>query len=67
MNEQKIKEAVEKFETLIRAQEERAERIKQEKDFVDYDALDTIVIGVCGTILSALLDLLERALVKGDV
>ncbi len=48
MNEQKIKEAVEKFETLIRAQEERAERIKQEKDFVDYDALDTIVIGVCG-------------------
>ena len=26
-----------------------------------------IVIGVCGTILSALLDLLERALVKGDV
>lgn len=48
MNEQKIKEAVEKFETLIRAQEERAERIKKEKDFVDYDALDTIVIGVCG-------------------
>lgn len=26
-----------------------------------------IVIGICGTILSALLDLLERALVKGDV
>ena len=25
-----------------------------------------IVIGVCGTILSALLDLLEKALVKGD-
>lgn len=48
MNEQQIKDAVVKFEALVRAQQERAERIKKEKDFVDYDALDQIIIGVCG-------------------
>lgn len=48
MNEQQIQDAVKKFEALVRTQQERAERIKKEKDFVDYDALDQIVIGVCG-------------------
>ena len=48
MNEQQIRDAVKKFEALARAQQERAERIKKEKDFVDYDALEQIVIGVCG-------------------
>lgn len=48
MAEEQIKAAVEKFETLMRGQLERARRIKEEKEFTDFDALDTIVIGVCG-------------------
>lgn len=43
-----ISEAVEKFEALVREQLARVERMKAEGDFVDYDKLDTIVIGVCG-------------------
>ena len=43
-----IDEAVEKFRGLMEAQLERAKRIKEEKDFTDFDALDTIVIGICG-------------------
>jgi len=46
--EQKIKAAVEKFEQLVRAQQARAEKIKAEKEFVDYKNLDKLVIGVCG-------------------
>ncbi len=46
--EQNIKAAVEKFEQLIRAQQARAERIKADKDFVDYKNLDKLIIGVCG-------------------
>ena len=44
----KIAAAVEKFEALLREQFERSEKIKEEKDFVDYSSLDKIVIGVCG-------------------
>lgn len=44
----KIAAAVEKFESLLREQIERSEKIKEEKDFVDYSSLDKIVIGVCG-------------------
>lgn len=44
----KIAAAVEKFEALLREQIERSEKIKEEKDFVDYSSLDKIVIGVCG-------------------
>lgn len=43
-----IGEAVEKFRTLMEGQLERAKRIKEEKDFVDYQNLNTIVIGICG-------------------
>lgn len=43
-----IKEAVAKFEALLTAQQERAEKIKKEKDFVDYSKLKTLVIGICG-------------------
>ena len=46
--EQKIKAAVEKFEQLVRAQQARAEKIKAEKEFVDYKNLDKLIIGVCG-------------------
>ena len=48
MDMTKINEAVASFEKLLIAQQERAERIKLEKDFVDYDALDQLIIGVCG-------------------
>ena len=44
----KIQVATEKFAALIRSQLERVERMKAEKDFLDYDKLDTIVIGVVG-------------------
>ncbi len=46
--EQKIQQAVAKFEALIRAQQARAERIRAEKEFVDYESLDKLIIGVCG-------------------
>jgi isocitrate dehydrogenase (NAD+) len=48
MTEQNIKTATAKFEALIREQSERNERIKAEGDFVDFDKLDKITIGVCG-------------------
>lgn len=48
MEEAKIKSAVAHFEALVREQYERSDRIKAEKDFIDYSNLDTIIIGVCG-------------------
>ncbi|MBE7037576.1 MAG: isocitrate/isopropylmalate dehydrogenase family protein [Ruminococcaceae bacterium] len=44
--EAKIKEATKKFEELLRGQLERAEKMKENKDFTDYNALDKIVIGI---------------------
>lgn len=46
--ENQIKEALAKYESLIREQLERNERIKSQKDFVDFEKLDKIIIGVCG-------------------
>ena len=43
-----IDKAVERFRSLMEGQLERAKRIKAEKDFVDYQSLDKIVIGICG-------------------
>lgn len=48
MKEAMIKESVAKFEELIRTQQERAERIKAEKEFINYNELDTLIVGVCG-------------------
>ncbi len=48
MTEQQIKQATEKFEALIREQSDRSDRIKQQGDFVNYENLDKIIIGVCG-------------------
>lgn len=48
MTEQQIKAATEKFEALIREQSNRSDEIKKQGDFVDYEKLDKIVIGVCG-------------------
>lgn len=46
--EEKIQAALAQFEKVIRSQLERVENMKNQADFVDYDALDTIIIGVCG-------------------
>ncbi len=46
--ENQIKEALAKYEALIREQLARNEKIKATKDFVDFDNLDKIIIGVCG-------------------
>lgn len=48
MTDLQIKNAVEKFEALIREQSDRSDKIKAQGDFVDYAKLDKIVIGVCG-------------------
>ncbi len=48
MTDIEIKNAVEKFEALIKEQSERSDKIKQQGDFVDYLKLDKIIIGVCG-------------------
>ena len=45
MDEAKIKSAVAHFEALVREQYERSDRIKADKDFIDYDKLDKIIIG----------------------
>lgn len=44
----KITNATEHFAKLIQDQLERIERMKAEKDFLDYSKLDKIIIGVCG-------------------
>lgn len=46
--EAQIKAASAKFEELLRGQLARVDRINAASDFVDYNALDQIVIGVCG-------------------
>ncbi len=46
--ENQIKDAVAKFEALVREQLARNEKIKATKDFTDFDSLDKIIIGVCG-------------------
>ena len=46
--EKQISEALAKFEALVREQLARNEKIKATKDFVDFDKLDKIIIGVCG-------------------
>lgn len=43
-----VKSAADKFALLIEEQLKRVEKMKQEKDFIDYKELDTIVIGICG-------------------
>ncbi len=43
-----LDEAVAKFRELMESQLTRAKKIKEDKDFVDYQNLDKIVIGICG-------------------
>ena len=46
--DKKIQDAQEKFEALLCSQLERVQRMKAQKDFIDYKALDKLIIGVCG-------------------
>jgi len=48
MYENEIAAAKEKFGELLKKQLARVEEMKKQGDFVDYKALDKIVIGVCG-------------------
>lgn len=48
MNEEMIARAKEHFGEVLKEQLERVERMKSEKDFVDYAKLNEIIIGVCG-------------------
>lgn len=43
-----LDEALEKFKKILEKQLERVEDMKSQGDFVDYEKLDKIVIGVCG-------------------
>lgn len=43
-----IQAAADKFAAVLAEQKKRIEKMKEEKDFVDYAKLDKIVIGVCG-------------------
>ncbi len=46
--DEKIKAAAEHFAKIMAAQLERVERMKQDGDFIDYEKLDKIIVGVCG-------------------
>ena len=46
--DENIKAAIEKFESVLRGQLARVEKINAAGDFVDYTKLDTLTIGVCG-------------------
>lgn len=46
--EANIKTALEKFETLLRGQLERVDRINAAGEAIDYSKLDKLIIGVCG-------------------
>lgn len=46
--EDKITVALAKFEQVMRAQLERVERMKADKEFTDFEHLDKLIIGVCG-------------------
>ena len=48
MTEENLQAAVKKFEELVREQSARSDKIKAEKEFLDFDKLDKIIISVCG-------------------
>ena len=43
MTEENLQAALKKFEELVREQSARSDRIKAEKDFIDYEKLDKII------------------------
>ncbi len=75
--QKEIEEATKKFVSLLEKQLGRCDRMKEDKDFVVYSALDTIRIGVCGgdgigpyitkEAARVLADLLKEEVEKGKV
>lgn len=43
-----IQAALDQFASVLTEQKTRIEKMKAEKEFIDYDKLDKIIIGVCG-------------------
>jgi isocitrate dehydrogenase (NAD+) len=43
-----IQAALDQFASVLTEQKARIEKMKAEKEFIDYDKLDKIIIGVCG-------------------
>ena len=67
-----VEAAVEKYRSLMYEQLERADKIKLEKEFTDYEKLDRLVIGVCGgdgigPTITAAAEKILRALLKDDI
>lgn len=48
MTEVQMKDALAKFEELLKSQSERVKRMKEQGDFIDYKKLPCIKIGICG-------------------
>ncbi len=48
MTQEQLNSAVERFKALVTEQNKRSEKIKQQGDFIDFDKLDKLTIGVCG-------------------
>ena len=46
--EEKYQKAAEHFASLLKEQMQRVDRMKAQKEFINYEKLDQIVIGVCG-------------------
>ncbi|MBR4292498.1 MAG: isocitrate/isopropylmalate dehydrogenase family protein [Clostridia bacterium] len=70
--EAQIKEASQKFENLLRAQLARVEKINANRDFIEYDKLDKIIIGVCGgdgigPTITAASEKILRVLLKNEI
>jgi len=65
-------EAAKEFVALMQNQQARCERMKEDKDFIDYGKLDPIVIGVCGgdgigPIITAESERVLRELLKDEI
>lgn len=43
-----MEKSLQKFESLLRGQLDRIEKMKQAENFVDYKNLDQIIVGICG-------------------
>ncbi len=67
-----IEQAKESFEKLINAQIKRVEKMQQQGDFVNFESLDEIVIGICGgdgigPVITKEAERVLRFLLKDDV
>ncbi len=64
--------AKQKFEEILEKQKARVARMQEQKDFVDYEALDKLIIGICGgdgigPVITSVSEDILRFLLKEDV